>query len=123
MSQLRAYLENYIHNLQTLKVQHSNDQDLLNAAEDKWGAEDPRFMILQERPKQQRWNSPPGQPKPEEPKPEDEPNEVITWLPGRIEIFQGLLKGVADDKVLVEEAEKKWGQESYEYLVVKQGLN
>jgi len=123
MSQLRAYLEDYIQNLQTLKVQHSNNQDLLDAAEDQWGAEDARFLILQERPKQQRWISASGQPEPEVLKSEEEPNELIDWLPSYLETLQDLLKRAADDKALVEEAAKKWKQGSYGPLVVKQGLN
>jgi len=121
MSQLRAYLEDYIQNLQTLKVQHSNDQDLLDAAENKWGAEDARFLILQERPKQQRFLSPSGQAKSEEKKSEE--NELINWLPDYLETLQDLLKGAADDKALVKEAAQKWEQGSYGPLVVEQGLN
>ncbi|HDN26305.1 MAG TPA: hypothetical protein ENG03_04285 [Thioploca sp.] len=120
MSQLRTNIEDYIQSLQTLKAQCLDETAFLDAAEDKWGVQDPRFIILQQRPKQQRWISPSGQPEPEVPKSEQEPNELIDWLPGYLERLQALLKKAADDNALVEAAAEGWGQGSYEHQVVVQ---
>jgi len=118
MSQLRTYLEDYIKTLQTLQAQYSDNQALLDAAEDKWGAEDYRFMVLQESPKGVRWPNKSGEPSPEEQKPENEPNELIDWLPSYVRDCQKVSRA-GDDEAVLKEAAKTWKLDSYGNLVVQ----
>ena len=37
--------------LETLLTQCNDDENLLDAAEERWGMEDYRFLVLQERPR------------------------------------------------------------------------
>jgi len=80
MSNLREYLENYVETLETLLTQCKDGESLLDAAEEKWGTEDYRFLVLQERPKpDDRWEKAPRDPSGENPDPYYEENELVAW--------------------------------------------
>jgi hypothetical protein len=126
MSQIHTYLNNYIQALQTLQAQYSG-QALLDAAEKKWGADSPEYMILLEKPNMpHRWIESPNSPSAEVPKSDDEPNILISiddWLPTCISSLQNVVAQNPDDDALSQTAQKRWGLKSYVYLLlVKAGL-
>ena len=121
MSQLRTYLENYLQTLQTLQTQHSNNQELLDAAERQWGQDDPRYEVLLERTAglAGRFNEPSTEPPPESDNPENEPNELIDWLPSYVQMLQDVLAQSTNDEAILKQAENKWKSRSYGYLLFK----
>ncbi len=123
MTQLRTDLENYIQALESLQAQYSDSQTLLDAAEDKWGTEDVRYLILQQRTLGFcRFDEPNSDANPEEPIDNESPNELIDWLPDGINDLRNLLTNAADDKALLTAAEDKWtSPSSYGYLLIKTG--
>jgi len=123
MTQLRTHLENYIQALESLLSQHSDSLTLLDAAEDEWGTEDIRYLILQQRTLEPiRFDEPNSDANPEEPIDNEFPNELINWLPAGIDDLRSLLAQAADDKALLTAAEDKWkSQRCYGYLVIKAG--
>lgn len=120
MSNLREYLENYVETLETLLTQCKDDESLLDTAEKKWGAEDYRFLVLQERPKPDRWGKSPGDPPAENPKHDDEENELVIWLPKYVGELKDLLGEAGDDEALLKKVEKRLG--SYGRLMVDEGM-
>ncbi len=124
MSPLRTYLNDYIQTVQTLQAQYANSQDVLKAAETKWGDNDPRYVILLEMRLTEvpdaaatKWNTPSDEPTQDADTPEAQPNELIDWLPIGMESLQNLLANGTDDAALLEKA-KKWGPDSNGYLLV-----
>ncbi|HHC25798.1 MAG TPA: hypothetical protein ENK58_10410 [Desulfobacterales bacterium] len=103
--------------LETLLTQCNDDENLLDAAEERWGMEDYRFLALQERPRPDRWTKSPGNPPAERPEPDDEDNELVAWLPRYVGELKGLLAGAGDDEALLKGAEKRLG--GYGRLVVR----
>jgi hypothetical protein len=120
MSNLREYLENYVETLETLLTQCKDGESLLDAAEEKWGTEDYRFLVLQERPKpDDRWEKAPRDPSGENPDPYYEENELVAWLPKHVGELKGLLAEAGDDATVLKKAENRWGRESFAYLLVE----
>jgi hypothetical protein len=118
MNKLHTYLANYLQTLRTLQAQHSDSQAFLDAAEEEWGDNDPRYRILLEKP-QVRWKHESNEPPQEPHYDEDETNLLVDWLPPYLEIAQDLLTQAPDDNSLLAKIKDKWGSQSYAYLIFK----
>ncbi|HEC84170.1 MAG: hypothetical protein DRR08_27825 [Candidatus Parabeggiatoa sp. nov. 2] len=122
MSQLQSHFQDYIQALESLQAQYSENQALLDAAEDKWGTEDVRYLILQQRRLgSERFDKPNPEATPEEPIEEEASNELIDWLPDCIDALRSLSAQAADDQALLAAADQKWGPQSYGYQVIEAG--
>jgi hypothetical protein len=120
MSQLQSHLNNYIQALESLQAQYSSDQSLLDAAEEKWGIEDVRFLILQQRwLGSERFGKQNPEATAEEHIEEEASNELIDWLPTGIDALRRLSAQATDDQGLLTAAGQKWGPRSYGYELLE----
>ena len=122
MNQLCTDLKDFIETLESLQAQHSDSQNLLDSAENIWGSEDVRYLMLRHKTLGSvRFDEPNRDAKPEEPIEDESPNELIDWLPVCINELRSLMPA-ADDKALLTAAEQKWkSQSSFGYLAIKAG--
>jgi hypothetical protein len=118
MTQLRTNLEEYVNDLKMLQVQYSDSRDLLDAAEDKWGDEDSRFMLLTERPSMRFGNKSADVSDEGSPSEDEEPNELIDWLPLYLTKTEDILSESTDDEDLLSKVVDKFGEDCYLYRVV-----
>ncbi len=118
MSKLRIHLEEYLNDLKMLQAQYSDSRDLLDAAEDKWGDEDSRFMLLTERPSMRFGNKSADVTDEGSPSQDEEPNELIDWLPLYISKTEDILSESTDDEDLLGKVVDKFGEDCYLYRVV-----
>jgi hypothetical protein len=115
MDQLHNAINAYIHDLQTLQAQYSNRKDLLNAAEEKWGAESPEYLLLLTESPSQRWKNEPGNPPVESENATDENNVTVDWLP----ILQDLANSYPNDEDLLRKVKKDYKETSYLYQLIQ----
>jgi hypothetical protein len=115
MRQLHNAINAYLHALQTLQAHYSNRKDLLSAAEEKWGAESPEYLLLLTEAPSQRWKNEPGNPPVESDNATDENNVTIDWLP----ILQDLANDYPDDEDLLRKVKEDYKEISYLYQLIQ----